>query len=83
MKPITLQIRVYDEIKVTEKQPQKERRIERVFPVFVMETRSVLDILFAGVENYSRPPTQEPAIKLPERAFSAFPSKFMVSSLTT
>jgi len=82
MKPTTLQIRVYDEISITEKQPQKERRIERVFPVFVMETRSVLDILFAGVENYSRPPNSGFAIKLAERAFGAFPSKFMVSSLT-
>ncbi len=78
----TLQIKVYDEIGLSEREPQKERKIERVFPVFVVETKSVLDMLFSGVENYSRPPNSGLVINLAERAFSAFSSKFMVSSLT-
>lgn len=78
----TLQIKVHDEVGVFEKETPKTPRIVRQFPVFVVEIKSVLDILFGGVENYSRPPTQGFTMNLTERAFSAFSSKFMVSSLT-
>lgn len=72
----TLEIRVYDEIGIKEKEPQKRSPID--LPVFIMDIWfSILDEVFSGVENYSRPPTKS-SIKVFESTFnSVFSNAFI------
>jgi hypothetical protein len=72
--PKTLEIKVYDEIIISEKEPQNTWATEYEFPVFVSDF--VLDELFGGIVCYSRPPTKENNVKVSEKTSSVLSNAF-------
>ena len=82
----TLEIKVSEIIGISDVFQSKkfEKADTGLLPVLGItgEIKTMIDILFEGVKNYSRPPTNQFITKVSERLFCNFSNAFMVSSLT-